>query len=79
MIWPQVKGHGIQLMKIRLMYDEINQALATPKALPFVFGRKRVWLPVSQIELDEVYANSVLVEDWLVKAKGLTDYQWEEK
>ena len=64
-------------MKIRLMYDEINRTLATPKALPFVFGRKRVWLPISQIELDEVYANSVLVEDWLVKSKGLETYKWE--
>jgi len=61
------------------MYDEINQALATPKALPFVFGRKRVWLPISQIELDEMYANSVLVEDWLVKSKKLEEYRWRKE
>ena len=58
------------------MYDDINEKLATPKAIPFVFGRKRVWLPKSQLELDNVYANSVLVEDWLVKSKRLEEYTW---
>ena len=62
---------------IEILFDEYVRKIATEKAHAVKIDGKIVWLPKSQCKDLDTHKHSVMVEDWLVKAKGLEGYVLE--
>jgi len=57
--------------KFEIVYEKIEHH--TEKAWLFIFGDKKVWLPMSQCDLDN--GNKIVhVPTWLIEEKHLESY-----
>jgi hypothetical protein len=60
-----------------IMYDQVLRQ--TTKALELKFGPKRIWIPISQIGKEDLAWNIMELPDWLVRAKGLSQFEAARK
>ena len=58
-------------MNSEILFDDILKDERHLKAVWFKFGKKKVWIPKSQIINEKLYKNTITIPDWLVKANHL--------
>lgn len=57
---------------MKVMYDEILRQ--TEKAIELRFGKRKTWIPFSQVRKEDLTWQILDLPDWLVKDKGLQEY-----
>jgi len=55
-----------------IIYDEILRQ--TDKAIQYKIGDDKPWIPISQIEHEDLGNHIVALPMWLIEAKGLEGY-----
>jgi hypothetical protein len=56
----------------KIMYDDILRQ--TKKAIRYKVGDEKVWIPISQIQHEDLIDQMIELPIWLIHEKGLEDY-----
>ena len=58
---------------MKILYDELVRQ--TEKAIQIRIGKEKYWIPISQIEKEDLVGQTMELPAWLVAAKKLEKYK----